>query len=348
MRGERSIVRFIYFTDIPLCEGVDFRQGFETCLDSMLDHNPQVLVNGGDLGITAEALALYDELITEAPVPILHSNGNHEMCSGYLPRERAGTFHKNANIDGVHFITLDVVRYFEPTADHPANWHVLADDNLLAWLAEDLSGLDRQTPIIVASHVPLSTTFPIRWGQQLGMDFPTNEVANADQVLDLLKPFAHVATLHGHDHENCRHYVDHIEIMTTAAVAGNWWKNGLDSRCSPGHEPQGYRLVEVDDDGAIPSRYIAYVPEQDEPAEYYAFPESNRRFVNVYDASPKTKVEVADLGPLAPIDPYAESSLGLGTHLYELPDDFDLQRIEVRISFEDGRIGELPLLARNK
>ena len=113
-------------------------------------------------------------------------------------------------------------------------------------------------------------------------------------------------------------------------------------------EPQGYRLVEVDDDGGITSRYIAYVPEQDEPAEYYAFPESNRRFVNVYDASPKTKVEVADLGPLAPIDPYAESSLGLGTHLYELPDDFDLQRIEVRISFEDGRIGELPLLARNK
>ena len=74
----------------------------------------------------------------------------------------------------------------------------------------------------------------------------------------------------------------------------------------------------------------------------------DRRFVNVYDASPKTKVEVADLGPLAPIDPYAESSLGLGTHLYELPDNFDLQRIEVRISFEDGRIGELPLLARNK
>ena len=131
MCGERSTVKFIYFTDIHLCEGFDFRKGFEICLNSMLDHNPQVLVNGGDLGITAEAIALYDELIAEAPVPILHSNGNHEICSGYLPRARAGTIHKSADLDGVHLITLDVVRYFEPSEDHPANWHVLADDDLL-------------------------------------------------------------------------------------------------------------------------------------------------------------------------------------------------------------------------
>ena len=33
------------------------------------------------------------------------------------------------------------------------------------------------------------------------MKFPINEVMNADQVLELLKPFDNVATLHGHDHE---------------------------------------------------------------------------------------------------------------------------------------------------
>jgi hypothetical protein len=51
-------MKFIYFTDIHLCEGRDSSKGFERCLDSMLSHRPQLLINGGDLGITPEAIAL--------------------------------------------------------------------------------------------------------------------------------------------------------------------------------------------------------------------------------------------------------------------------------------------------
>ena len=77
-------MKFIYFTDIHLCEGRDSSKGFERCLDSMLSHGPQLLINGGDLGITPETLSLYDELSEEVPVPILHSNG----CGTGIP---AGT-----------------------------------------------------------------------------------------------------------------------------------------------------------------------------------------------------------------------------------------------------------------
>jgi Icc protein len=336
-------MRFIYFTDIHLCEGHDSRLGLERCLDSMLGHSPELLVCGGDLGVKSEAVALYTEVTQGLSVPILLSNGNHEMCSGYLPRHKAGTAHSSHDAGGVHFVILDVVRYVEPTKAHPWNWHALADDRLLTWLKEDLAGVDQTTPVILACHVPASTTFPLRTGQTPGMDFPTNEIANADRILDLLRPFAHVATLHGHDHENCRHFVDHIEIMTTAAVAGNWWRNGLDSRCGWGREPQGYRVVDVDDDGSISSRYVAYTPEQDEPAEAFRNSESGRAFVNVYDASPKTDVEVNGLGTLEMIDPTDPSSKGLGTHLYELPAGFDLARVAVRVSFEDGRVEDLVL-----
>ena len=129
-------MKFIYFTDIHLCEGRDSEPGFKTCIESMLAHEPEVLVNGGDLGITPAATSLYAELTRDIPVPIILSNGNHEMCSGYLPRERAGTLHSSADIGGVHFVALDVVRYFEPTEEHRWNWHVLADDYLLEWLSE--------------------------------------------------------------------------------------------------------------------------------------------------------------------------------------------------------------------
>ena len=134
-------MKFVYFTDIHLCEGRDSEPGFKTCIEAMLAHEPEVLVNGGDLGITPAATSLYAELIRDIPVPIILSNGNHEMCSGYLPRERAGTLHSSADIGGVHFVALDVVRYFEPTEEHRWNWHVLADDYLLEWLSEPSGGI---------------------------------------------------------------------------------------------------------------------------------------------------------------------------------------------------------------
>jgi len=38
-----------------------------------------------------------------------------------------------------------------------------------------------------------------------------------------------------------------------------------------------------------------------------------------------------------PIDPLAESSRTLATHLWELPADLDRPQVEVRVVFEDGR-----------
>ena len=115
------------------------------------------------MGVTSEALAQYAQIMESVSVPVLLSHGNHEMCSGYLPREQGGTMHASADIGGVHFLLLDVVRYFEPTEDHPANWHVLADEGLLEWLAADLAMVDRATSLVVASHVP-SPAAPSRCG----------------------------------------------------------------------------------------------------------------------------------------------------------------------------------------
>lgn len=333
-------MKFIYFTDIHLDTGIDARRGFELCVESMLAHQPAALVNGGDLGVTSEALAQYAQIMEGVSAPVLLSYGNHEMCSGYRPREQGGTMHMSADMGGVHFVLLDVVRYFEPTEDHPANWHVLADEALLEWLAADLAAVDRATPLVVASHVPLSTTFPQRTGQVPDMAFPTNEIAGAPGLLTLLQPFAQVITLHGHDHENCRHFVGAMEVMTTAAVAGNWWRTGLESRGPQGREPQGYRVVEVCAEGGFRSEYHAFQPHQDEAMELCWHRASDRRFVNVFDGSPHTRVEAGDLGPLVPIDPLAASSHGLATHLWELPAGFDRQQVEVRVVFEDGRVCE--------
>jgi 3',5'-cyclic-AMP phosphodiesterase len=328
-------MKFIYFTDIHLYQGEDFEKGIELCFESMLSHNPEFLINGGDLGIVDDAIQLYNGITKEISQPILMCNGNHEMCSGYLPQEKAGTTHYSKDINGVHIVVLDVVNYNEPSDEFPRNWYGLADDVLLAWLANDLKGLPKDTPLIVVSHIPLSTTFPFRMGRAAEKIKPTNAVANADKVLDLLKPFKNVATLHGHDHENCRHFVGDIQIMTTNAVAGNWWRAGLDSFAPHGNEPQGYRLLNIDDAGTITSQYVAFQSHQNQIAELYHHKDSGRRFINVFDGSPKTRVEIANLGELSMIDPNAKSSIGLSNHLYELPKGFRIKNTAVDIFMDD-------------
>ena len=46
-------MKFIYFTDIHLDSGIDAFRGFELCVESMLEHQPEVLINGGDVGLIA-------------------------------------------------------------------------------------------------------------------------------------------------------------------------------------------------------------------------------------------------------------------------------------------------------
>ena len=48
-------MRFGFFTDIHLLENKDSIIGFEKCLDRMLAFEPQLLINGGDLGVTPDA-----------------------------------------------------------------------------------------------------------------------------------------------------------------------------------------------------------------------------------------------------------------------------------------------------
>ena len=330
-------MKFIYFTDIHLDSGIDAFRGFELCVESMLEHQPEVLINGGDLGLTPEVLAQYAQTMERVSVPVLLSHGNHEMCSGYLPREQGGR-RTPAPILAASILCCwtwcaisSRPRIIRPTG---TSWPTRG---LLEWLAADLAEVDRATSLVVASHVPISTTFPQRSGQVPDMAFPTNEIAGAQRLLTLLQPFERVITLHGHHHENDRHFVGTMEVMTTAAVSGNWWKTALESRGPQGREPQGYRVVEVDAEGGFRSEYHAFQPHQDEAVELCRHQASGRRFVNVFDGSPRTQVEVGDLGPLALIDPLAESSRDLATHLWELPADFDRQQVEVRVVFEDGR-----------
>ena len=293
-------MKFIYFTDIHLDSGIDAFRGFEMCVESMLEHQPEALINGGDLGLTPEVLAQYAQTMERVSVPVLLSHGNHEMCSGYLPSGNKGGRRMPALILAAStlycwtwYATSSRPRIIRPTG---TSWPTRGCWS--GWL-RIWRGWTGPRPLVVASHVPVSTTFPQRSGQVPDMAFPTNEIAGARRLLTLLQPFERVITLHGHHHENDRHFVGAMEVMTTAAVSGNWWKTGLESRGPQGREPQGYRVIEVNEEGNFRSQYHAFQSHQDEAMELCRHQASGRRFVNVFDGSPRTQVEVGGLGAVS-------------------------------------------------
>ena len=167
-----------------------------------------------------------------------------------------------------------------------------------------------------------------------------NEVTDADKVLDLLKSFENVATLHGHDHENCRHSVEGIQILTTAAVAGGWWRNGLESPNVSG-EPQGFRVIDIDS-GKIRSRYVVLQESQPQLASWYVQAEAGRYFIYIFDASPGTQVYIDDIGKLQPLNPFSDSAKQLSPHFYELSSKnieqvASKEVLSLTIVFEDGQ-----------
>ena len=78
----------------------------------------------------------------------------------------------------------------------------------------------------------------------------------------------------------------------------------------------------------------------------YMQEEQDRYFINVFDASPQTKVKIENIGQLYPLDPFLESSKGLSPHLYELSKSQIAQigsskSIGINIEFEHERTNQI-------
>ena len=132
----------------------------------------------------------------------------------------------------------------------------------------------------------------------------------------------------------------------TAAVAGGWWRNGLKSPNVSG-EPQGFRVIDINS-GQIESQYVTLQEGQSQLASWYTQEETDRHFINVFDASPETQVHIEDIGKLQPLNPFSDSTKRLSPHLYELSAN-DIEQIassetlSLTIIFENGQTNQLEI-----
>jgi len=232
---------FAFLTDIHLKpESVE---AFEMVIDTVNNMNVDFVLTGGDLVYDvlrgnqqhADSLfALFKSMADQFDVPLYPCMGNHELFAIYeeSPEDSLHPDYKYGMYE----------RYFGDTYysfDHKG-WHFLVLNSLdaenqryigsisegqLEWLREDLSGVDADTPIAIALHIPMMTTFRQVFPK------PTNTegyrgLRNQGKLMEIMKDYNLKLVLQGH-----LHWLEDINVMgktryiTGGAVAGRpSWK----------------------------------------------------------------------------------------------------------------------------
>lgn len=302
---------FVYYTDLHIGEGVGGAEQLAETLEEIasLQPTPRFCIDGGDITLQGDCGERYEAILNGYPLPVHHSMGNHEHLVDSSDPKRAyrnlfGPTYYSFNYGGVHFLILDAMK----VDLSQEGWRNVVGEMSsceLNWLKADLAHIGAKTPVVVASHIPLWTTFDERRGVGRYGE-PAWLVMNYEAVLQALRPYNAQLVLQGHLHENEHHWEHGIHFLTTGSVCGSWWDRSGDTLCPDG-APRGYRIVRVVGH-QISSAYksagkpLDYQLRIDRPANGNPMADGFAVEVNVFDGSDRTEVFFQmDGGPWHPM-----------------------------------------------
>ncbi len=206
---------------------------------------PAFVVHTGDITHLSTAQQFDDAraILSQLRAPLIALPGEHDaigndfkpyLSNFKIPHSTAGGW-ASWDEKGVHYVVLLNVFNFEKLG--------LLGNDQLDWLARDLTGVARSTPVVVFTHVPLYALYP-QWG------WTTEDGAKA---LALLAPFEHVTVLNGHIHQVVTHQEGNIRFASADATAYPQPKPGAAAKPGPVTLPHdallraiGYRTVELE------------------------------------------------------------------------------------------------------
>jgi 3',5'-cyclic AMP phosphodiesterase CpdA len=231
-------------TDIHVEYGRRADAGFRHAIRQVNALEPDFVITGGDLIMDAlgqtysradSLYNLFQEIEKEFTMPVHHTMGNHEMFGVYtssgvspdhpdygktlfMKRLNNGKRYRSFDHEGWHFILLDGV------AITPERTYIgEIDTEQLEWLASDLEGVGKETPVVMSVHIPFFTMFTqIREGA-LARSSPGLVIGNAKEVWELIEPYNVRLVLQGHLHVVEELVWKGTHFVTGGAVSGAWW-----------------------------------------------------------------------------------------------------------------------------
>lgn len=250
--------RFVHVTDLHIQPELRAAERCRQCLDAINRERPAFVIAGGDLVFDALAVPrdrakllfdLYTDTAKRIEAPLHNTLGNHDVFglyersgvspaqSGYgkkMYEDRIGARYYSFDVQGWHFIVLDSIGL---TSSRTYVGSI--DEEQIEWLRRDLERTGPSAPIVVVTHVPLSTGV-LQW-MMPKHDWKMIVVNNAAEVLELLHRYNVKAVLQGHTHIVETLQYRGCQYITSGSVAGESWKGP-----KWGIHPEGFGVLHVE------------------------------------------------------------------------------------------------------
>ena len=164
-------------------------------------------------------------------IPFFHTMGNHDNemeVADDFPKalkytENIAPDYYSFNLGKIHFIVLDNMDFtgVQSGEENRSKYAKNFTAEQLEWLRQDLSYVDKSTPIFVTAHEPLARPSGLSWGEELnGADADLNEFIG---IFDGYN----VRYLSGHTHNTFfRRYTSTFVEHNSGAICASWWWSG--------------------------------------------------------------------------------------------------------------------------
>jgi len=268
--AERTL-QMVFFTDVHARTEWQTPAAMAQAAAAINARGPELIVAGGDLitdgfqsapGTVAPRWRAYLEMhhaLRGRVEPVL---GNHDLVAADPDdgspasadpraqfREHLGLDHTHRSFDvsGYHFILLDSI----VVSSDDLRYHGRIGQEQLLWLVRDLAQVDPDTPIVVATHVPLLTSF-YQATEGATAAAPANRViVNNREVLELFTDHNLLLVLQGHLHVHEMVRWRSTTFITGGAVCGKWWRGAWHGT------PEGFAVLTLRPD-RVDWEYVTY------------------------------------------------------------------------------------------
>ncbi len=273
------VLRIAHLTDIHLSNSKNAEEGLVHCLHHIqnLTIKPDIIFNGGDTiedalfktknQVKKQWDSWHNIIKNDCNLNVENCIGNHDIWGLYTERHdvlygknfamemmQMQTTYKSFDRNGWHFIFLDSTQKKKNGIWYTAN----LGEEQTEWLKKDLASVDKNTPVMVMSHIPIlcANVFldnvKIRSGKfQIPGSWMHSDVQD---IVSIFNAHNNVKLcVSGHIHMLDKVQYNNVTYCCNGAVSGDWWKNNMY------HEtPAGYALIDLFDDGSFTNTYINY------------------------------------------------------------------------------------------
>jgi len=242
--GAAKRMRLVFFTDVHAHTDWDAPRALAQAARAINAERPELVIGGGDLiydGFEVAAATadpqwdVYMEMHRAIRAPVEPILGNHDLVAvrpddGSKPSTNPrSVFRQKLGLDrtwrvvdanGYRIFLLDSIE----VSDDELLYHAGISSEQLAWLGTELGRTDTDTPIVVATHIPLLSAIPQATKGAITPLKANYLVVNNREVLELFTNHNLLLVLQGHLHAEEVLRWNGTTFITSGAICGNKWR----------------------------------------------------------------------------------------------------------------------------